>query len=126
MFLFLGFILARQKRRRLTFFNTALETTLSKQPSSAAKMAMPKYMYEGDVALGGLHMFNIAHGYSEAQVRGMRSGFLSESDYSHLTQCESMEVRGLVTSACCCVVGPRALFLFCSLTLRLHFDSDLD
>ena len=55
---------------------------------------MPKYKLEGDVGLGGLHMFNILFGYSEAQVRGFRSSFVSESDYSHLTQCDTIEVRG--------------------------------
>jgi len=39
----------------------------------------------------GLSDFNIAHGYTESIVRGMRSSFLSPSDYHHLTQCETLE-----------------------------------
>ena len=31
------------------------------------------------------------HGYSEALIRGYRSGFLTEADYHHITQCESLE-----------------------------------
>lgn len=54
-------------------------------------MAMPQYEMEGDVNLGGLTTFNMLHGFSEALVRGMRSGFLRDSDYHHLTQCETME-----------------------------------
>lgn len=42
--------------------------------------------------LGGLTTFNIHHGFSEALVRGMRSGFLTDQDYHHLTQCENLEV----------------------------------
>ena len=37
--------------------------------------------------------FNIDHGFTEALVRGMRSGFLNDSDYHHLTQCETLEVK---------------------------------
>ena len=44
------------------------------------------------MVLGGLSTFNIAHGYTEALVRGFRSGFLNDSDYHHLTQCENLEV----------------------------------
>lgn len=40
---------------------------------------------------GGVASFNIQHGYVEALVRGMRSGFLDDVDYHHLTQCESLE-----------------------------------
>jgi len=40
---------------------------------------------------GGLHTFNILHGFPEALVRGMRSSFLLDADYHHLTQCESLE-----------------------------------
>jgi len=40
---------------------------------------------------GGLADFNIHHGFTEALVRGMRSSFLPDSDYHHLTQCESLE-----------------------------------
>ncbi|KAI2507467.1 Vacuolar ATPase [Fragilaria crotonensis] len=35
--------------------------------------------------------FNILHGFVEALVRGMRNSFLADSDYHHLTQCESLE-----------------------------------
>lgn len=35
--------------------------------------------------------FNIQHGFVEALVRGMRSSFLSDADYHHLTQCETLE-----------------------------------
>jgi len=40
---------------------------------------------------GGMSTFNILHGFSEAIIRGMRSSFLSDSDYHHLTQCETLE-----------------------------------
>lgn len=40
---------------------------------------------------GGLATFNIHHAFPEALCRGMRSGFLNDSDYHHLTQCESLE-----------------------------------
>jgi V-type H+-transporting ATPase subunit d len=35
--------------------------------------------------------FNILHGFPEALVRGMRSSFLLDADYHHLTQCETLE-----------------------------------
>lgn len=41
---------------------------------------------------GGMATFNMLHGFSEALVRGYRSGFLKDSDYHHLTQCDSLEV----------------------------------
>lgn len=44
-----------------------------------------------DVQLGGMTTFNMQHGFPEALVRGMRSGFLSDQDYHHLTQCENLE-----------------------------------
>mmetsp|Transcript_8890 Transcript_8890/g.12895 ORF Transcript_8890/g.12895 Transcript_8890/m.12895 type:complete len:389 (+) Transcript_8890:91-1257(+) len=40
---------------------------------------------------GGLHTFNILHGFPEALVRGMRSSFLLDADYHHLTQCETLD-----------------------------------
>uniref|UniRef100_A0A7S2MWE5 V-type proton ATPase subunit n=1 Tax=Helicotheca tamesis TaxID=374047 RepID=A0A7S2MWE5_9STRA len=40
---------------------------------------------------GDLTTFNILHGFTEALVRGMRSSFLGDSDYHHLTQCESLD-----------------------------------
>lgn len=35
--------------------------------------------------------FNILHGFPEAIVRGMRSSFLLDADYHHLTQCETLD-----------------------------------
>lgn len=35
--------------------------------------------------------FNMSHGFVEALVRGYRSGFLKDSDYHHLTQCDALE-----------------------------------
>ncbi|GMH62749.1 hypothetical protein TrRE_jg12536 [Triparma retinervis] len=43
------------------------------------------------VEIGGLSTFNIQHGYVEALVRGMRNSFVSDSDYHHLTQCDTLE-----------------------------------
>ena len=43
------------------------------------------------VETGGLATFNVAHGFTEALVRGMRNSFLSDADYHHLTQCDSLE-----------------------------------
>jgi len=40
---------------------------------------------------GDLSTFNILHGFPEALVRGMRSSFLKDSDYHHLTQCETLD-----------------------------------
>ena len=40
---------------------------------------------------GDLATFNILHGFPEALVRGMRSSFLQDADYHHLTQCESLD-----------------------------------
>jgi V-type H+-transporting ATPase subunit d len=40
---------------------------------------------------GDLATFNILHGFPEALVRGMRSSFLLDADYHHLTQCESLD-----------------------------------
>lgn len=40
---------------------------------------------------GGMDTFNILHGFPEALVRGMRSSFLLDADYHHLTQCETLE-----------------------------------
>jgi len=40
---------------------------------------------------GDLFTFNILHGFPEALVRGMRSSFLSDTDYHHLTQCETLD-----------------------------------
>lgn len=40
---------------------------------------------------GGMDTFNILHGFPEALVRGMRSSFLLDADYHHLTQCETLD-----------------------------------
>ena len=40
---------------------------------------------------GDMATFNILHGFPEALVRGMRSSFLSDADYHHLTQCETLD-----------------------------------
>ncbi len=48
-----------------------------------------------NVGLGGLAIFNINHGFTEALVSGLRSGFLKDSDYHHLSQCETLEVMTL-------------------------------
>lgn len=40
---------------------------------------------------GGIDTFNILHGFPEALVRGMRSSFLLDADYHHLTQCETLD-----------------------------------
>jgi V-type H+-transporting ATPase subunit d len=42
--------------------------------------------------LGGMTTFNMLHGFPEAIVRGFRSTFLTDADYHHLTQCETLEV----------------------------------
>ena len=45
---------------------------------------------------GGLATFNMQHGFAEALIRGFRSGFLQDSDYHHLTQCETLEVSSIL------------------------------
>lgn len=40
---------------------------------------------------GSMATFNILHGFTEALVRGMRSSFLTDADYHHLTQCETLD-----------------------------------
>ena len=42
-------------------------------------------------SLGGMCTFNIAHGFVESLVRGMRNSFLTDSDYHHLTQCDTLD-----------------------------------
>lgn len=49
-------------------------------------MTTPKPNNPGDMTT-----FNILHGFPEALVRGMRSSFLQDSDYHHLTQCETLD-----------------------------------
>ena len=40
---------------------------------------------------GDMSTFNMQHGYSEALVRGYKSGFLTDQDYRHLCQCETLD-----------------------------------
>ena len=40
---------------------------------------------------GGITDFNILHGFTEALVRGMRSSFLLDADYHHITQCDTLD-----------------------------------
>jgi len=42
-------------------------------------------------ACTGMSTFNMQHGFTESLVRGLRSGFLKDSDYHHLTQCETLD-----------------------------------
>ena len=56
-------------------------------------MSAPNYEIPGtDVGVGGMISFNMLHAFPEAIVRGMRSGMLSDADYHHLTQCETLDV----------------------------------
>lgn len=43
------------------------------------------------VPTGGMSTFNMQHGFPESLVRGLRSGFLSDADYHHLSQCENLD-----------------------------------
>ena len=43
------------------------------------------------MATGGIATFNVNHGFAEALVRGFRSGFLTDSDYSRIQQSESLD-----------------------------------
>jgi hypothetical protein len=47
--------------------------------------------YHPKSATGNITTFNIQHGYAEALLRGMRSSFLKDADYHHLTQCETLD-----------------------------------
>lgn len=47
--------------------------------------------YGREYGLGGMSTFNMLHGFVEALVRGYRSGFLKDTDYHHLTQCDALE-----------------------------------
>jgi V-type H+-transporting ATPase subunit d len=47
--------------------------------------------YHRDVTLGGMDTFNMNHGFVEALVRGYKSGFLKDTDYHHMTQCDALE-----------------------------------
>lgn len=40
---------------------------------------------------GDMNTFNMQHGYSEALVRGYKTGFLTENEYRHIAQCETLE-----------------------------------
>ena len=79
------------------------------------QMACPQYEMQGSVSLGGLATFNMLNGFSESLVRGMRSGFLADSDYHHMSQCETLEVRRVClrfsNRAFLCVVCVSDLFL---------------
>ena len=46
-----------------------------------------------DTYCGDLNTFNMDHGYNEALVRGYKSGFLTDSEYHHIAQCETIEGR---------------------------------
>lgn len=46
---------------------------------------------EVTVEAGDITTFNMQHGFPEAIVRGFRSGLLKDSDYHHLSQCETLE-----------------------------------
>ena len=46
-----------------------------------------------DTYYGDLNTFNMDHGYNEALVRGYKSGFLTDSEYHHIAQCENIEGR---------------------------------
>lgn len=48
-------------------------------------------MGEETHAMGGLFYFNMNNGFLEGLIRGMRSGFLKETDYTHLSQCDTLE-----------------------------------
>ena len=41
--------------------------------------------------MAGILFFNADDGAPEAILRGLRSGFLQDSDYGHLAQCETLE-----------------------------------
>jgi len=73
------------KENDLQYYRTAI--SVSYLYSSDIKMSTPK----PNVPLGGLCTFNVAHGFAEALLRGMRSSFLSDPDYHHLTQCETLD-----------------------------------
>ena len=63
---------------------------------------------------GGMATFNMLHGFSEALVRGYRSGFLKDSDYHHLTQCDSLEVCSCTPSSEIVVVFVLIVLLLCA------------
>lgn len=44
-----------------------------------------------NIPTGSFCTFNVQHGFAEALLRGMRSSFLSDPDYHHLTQCETLD-----------------------------------
>jgi len=58
----------------------------SRETTPSPTMSTPAPASPGD-----LTTFNILHGFPEALVRGMRSSFLSDADYHHLTQCETLD-----------------------------------
>jgi len=54
--------------------------------------------YKGP-SIGSNLTFNINDGYVEALVRGFRSGILARTDYSNLTQCDTLEDMRLALAA---------------------------
>ena len=62
-----------------------------------------------DTYCGDLNTFNMDHGYNEALVRGYKSGFLTDSEYHHIAQCENIEGRDVGEGVACwdrCEVEP--------------------
>jgi V-type H+-transporting ATPase subunit d len=51
---------------------------------------------ENVLSAGDISTFNMEHGFAEAVVRGFRSGYLSDQDYHHLTQCENLDGKCLM------------------------------
>lgn len=62
-------------------------TCTNRQYKSIITMATPA----PSQGTGDLCTFNIQHGFAEALIRGMRSSFLTDPDYHHLKQCESLD-----------------------------------
>lgn len=82
---------------RLGFFCAGLGSDrLSRRPRhdpfpSLPFPSLPFSTMPADPSLGGLCTFNIHHGFTEAVIRGFRSGFLDDESYHHLTQCDNLE-----------------------------------
>jgi V-type H+-transporting ATPase subunit d len=55
--------------------------------------------YYGGPGVGSSLTFNVNDGYLEALVRGFRSGILSRTDYTNLTQCDTLEDVRLALAA---------------------------
>jgi ATP synthase (C/AC39) subunit len=69
----------------ITFKNFTVRLSFWKVVNSAMTTFVPTSLP------GDMTTFNIHHGFAESLVRGMRNSFLADSDYHHLTQCESLE-----------------------------------